>query len=95
MGEWAYIASFGKQSLNDDNLGFAIFYKKKQLKALTEDAINHLVVLQAENGYAEYYFMASWEMDWDSAKDRASFLKGVEEQLNRLNGEVEVKVKRR
>jgi hypothetical protein len=95
MGEWAYIASFGKQSLNDDNLGFAIFYKKKQLKALTEDAINHLVVLQPENGYTEYYFMASWEMDWDSAKDRASFLKGVEEQLNRLNGEVEVKVKRR
>lgn len=94
-GEWAYIATFGKQSLNDDNLGFAIFYKKKQLKALTEDAINHLVVLQAENGYTEYYFMASWEMDWDSAKDRASFLKGVEEQLNRLNGEVEVKVKRR
>jgi len=39
--------------------------------------------------------MASWKMDWDSAKDRASFLKGVEEQLNRLNGEVEVKVKRR
>ena len=28
MGEWAYIASFGKQSLNDDNLGFAIFIRK-------------------------------------------------------------------
>ena len=94
-GEWAYIATFGKQSLNDDNLGFAVFYKKKQLKTITEDAINHLVVLQPENGFVEYYFMASWQMDWESAKTRTLFLNGVEEQLVRLNSEIQIKVKRR
>lgn len=94
-GEWAYIATYGKQSLNDDSLGFAIFYKKNQLKSLSEDAINHLVVLQPANGYAEYYFMASWEMDWEPATNKTAFLKGVEEQLARLNSRVEVKIKRR
>ncbi|NLO70869.1 MAG: DUF4861 domain-containing protein [Porphyromonadaceae bacterium] len=94
-GEWAYIATYGLQSLNDDNLGFAIFYKKKQLKTLTEDAINHLVVLQPDNGYVEYYFMASWEMDWEPANNKAAFLKGVDEQLVRLNSDVDIKVKRR
>ena len=94
-GEWAYIATYGKQSLNDDSLGFAIFYRKNQLKSLSEDAINHLVVLQPANGYAEYYFMASWEMDWVSAKTKTLFLKGVEEQLIRLNSKVQVSIRKK
>lgn len=94
-GEWTYIATFGKQSLNDDNMGLAIFYKKKQLKLLTEDDLNCLVVLLPEKGYAEYYFMVTWEMEWETIKDKATFINAVTEQLNRLNHSVSVTVKKR
>lgn len=91
-GEWAYIATFGKQSLNDDNMGLAVFYKKKQLKTLAEDELNHLVVLMPENGYAEYYFMVTWELEWDSVKDMAAFQEKVDEVLQQLNNSIGVKI---
>ena len=84
-GDWAYIATFGKQSLNNDVMGLAVFYKKKQLKMLTEDDLNHLVVLTPENGYVEYYFMATWELEWEPVKDRDAFLKAIQEELNKIN----------
>lgn len=85
-GDWAYIATFGKQSLNNDNMGLAVFYKKKQLKMLTEDDLNHLVVLTPENGYVEYYFMATWELEWQPVKNITDFMNALDEELIRLNG---------
>ncbi len=91
-GEWAYIATFGKQSLNNDNMGLAVFYKKKQLKTLTEDELNHLVVLQPDKGYAEYYFMVTWELEWDPVPDKNTFLKYTDEVLRKLNHPLVVKI---
>ena len=85
-GDWAYIATFGKQSLNNDNMGLAVFYKKKQLKMLTEDDLNHLVVLTSENGYVEYYFMATWELEWQPVNNITDFMNALDEELIRLNG---------
>ena len=85
-GDWAYIATFGKQSLNNDNMGLADFYKKKQLKMLTEDDLNHLVVLTPENGYVEYYFMATWELEWQPVNNITDFMNALDEELIRLNG---------
>lgn len=85
-GDWAYIATFGKQSLNNDNMGLAVFYKKKQLKMLTEDDLNHLVVLTPENGYVEYYFMATWELEWQPVNNITDFMNALDEELIRLNG---------
>ena len=84
-GDWAYIATFGKQSLNNDEMGLAVFYKKKKLKMLTEDDLNHLVVPTPEKGYVEYYFMATWELEWEPVKDRDAFLKAIQEELNKIN----------
>ena len=85
-GDWAYIATFGKQSLNNDNMGLAVFYKKKQLKMLTEDDLNHLVVLTPENGYVEYYFMATWELECQPVNNITDFMNALDEELIRLNG---------
>ena len=85
-GDWAYFATFGKQSLNNDNMGLAVFYKKKQLKMLTEDDLNHLVVLTPENGYVEYYFMATWELEWQPVNNITDFMNALDEELIRLNG---------
>lgn len=87
-GEWGYIATFGKQSLNKDMQGLAIFYRKKQLKELTEDELNHLVILSPNNGYTEYYFMPTWELDKEPVKTKEDFLKCIDDVLNRLNNKI-------
>jgi hypothetical protein len=89
-GEWSYFATFGKQSLNNDMQGLAIFYRTKQLKEFTGDDLNHVVVLTPENGYVEYYFMPTWEMDKEPVKTKDDFMKCINEVLNRLNETVSV-----
>lgn len=92
-GEWGYIATFGQQSLNKDMQGLSIFYKKKQLKEVTKDKLNHLVVLSLDNGYAEYYFMPTWELEKEPVKTKDDFMKCIHEVLNRLNNNIIYKLK--
>ncbi|HOV71501.1 MAG TPA: DUF4861 family protein, partial [Dysgonamonadaceae bacterium] len=92
-GEWSYIATFGKQSLNNDMMGLAVFYKSKQLEKITEDPLNHVIILKPENGYVDYYFMPTWELDWEPVKDKATFENCINEVLNRLNHPVSVTIK--
>lgn len=88
--EWSYIATFGKQSLNKDMQGLALFARTKQIKQITEDDLNHVVVLAPENGYVEYYFMPTWELDKEPVKDEAAFMKCIDEVLNRLNSKINI-----
>jgi hypothetical protein len=93
-GEWAYIATFGKQSLNSDMAGLALFYRKKQLKEITEDKLNHVVVLKPEKNYADYYIMATWELDWEHIVTKGDFQRCIDEVLNRLNNNILITVKK-
>jgi hypothetical protein len=84
-GEWSYIATFGKQSLNDDNMGLALFVRTQNIREITEDKLNHVVLLHSENGYVEYYFMPTWELDWEPVVTKDDFINCINEVLNRLN----------
>lgn len=82
---WGYLALYGKQSLANDNLGIAIFYKKKDLIEITQDGVSEIVKLKPNNGKIEYYFCAAWEQEPDGIKTQDEFekyLKGVVEELN-------------
>jgi hypothetical protein len=88
-GEWSYIASFGKQSLNNDMMGLAVFFRTKQLVEITKDTKNHVVVLKPdEKGYVDYYCMPTWELDWEPVVDRSGFQKCIDEVFNRLNNKI-------
>lgn len=91
--KWSYIASFGLQSLNKDMQGLAIFVRTKQVKEITSDDLNHVVVLKPENGYVEYYFMPTWELDKEPVKTKEDFMKCIDEVLNRLNNNINVTIK--
>lgn len=54
-GDWSYIATFGKQSDIKDEMGMVIFYRNSALIELSEDAHNHLILLQPDNGKLDYY----------------------------------------
>lgn len=89
--EWSYIATFGKQSLNDDMMGLAVFVRTKQVQKIAGDELNHLVILNPENGYVDYYFMPTWQMDWEPVVTKDDFMKCINEVLVRLNNPVIVK----
>jgi hypothetical protein len=92
-GAWGYIATFGQQSLNNDLMGLALFYRKDQLKEIQEDHLNHVVVLTSRNGEVEYYFMPTWELDWEPVRTSADFQRCINEVMNRLNQPVRVEIR--
>lgn len=90
--EWSYIATFGKQSLNNDMQGLVVFARTKQIKEITSDELNHLLVLTPVNNYVEYYFMPTWELDNEPVVTKADFEKCIVEVLNRLNSKINITV---
>lgn len=71
---WSYIANYGKQSLNDDNLGMAVLYKKGDLIKITEDEHSHVIVLKPANNKITYYFLAAWEQEPGGITNEEEFL---------------------
>ncbi|WP_183305925.1 DUF4861 family protein [Dysgonomonas hofstadii] len=90
--EWSYIATFGKQSLNNDMQGLVVFARTKQIKEITGDDLNHVIVLKPENGYTEYYFMPTWELDKEPVKTKEDMQRCIDEVMNRLNNKVTYKI---
>ncbi|MBF7073666.1 DUF4861 family protein [Glaciecola sp. MH2013] len=87
IGKWCYRASFGKQSLNDDNLGLALFYECRQSKL--DNDLNIAVSINASE--AHYYFLAAWEAENKMFSDMQGFVKYLNEVQNNLNNPILVK----
>ena len=82
---WAYIALYGKQSLAGDNLGTAILFDTKQLIEITEDELNHVVVMKPESQRVTYYFLAAWEQEPTGIKSKQAFLDYLDNTLMEFN----------
>lgn len=90
-GDWSYMASYGKQSLNDDNLGMFIFYKTSDLIELQQDEYSHVLVLKLDNKYLDYFYGAIWEDDVDNISSRIEFLNYLNKILFQLNNPINIK----
>ncbi len=44
--QYSYLATYGKQSLNNDLLGMAVIFKRGKLQTLTADANSHVAVME-------------------------------------------------
>lgn len=89
-GEWVYLATYGKQSLAEDNLGMAVLYKNSDLLEIVEDSLSHIVVLKPGQGELVYYFLAAWEKEADGIKIEKEFIKYLEQVIAELNSPIEV-----
>ncbi len=89
-GAWAYLASWGKQSLANDNLGMAIIYRTAEKQQVTEDEFSHVVVLTPQNQKLSYYFLAAWEQEKEGIKTQDMFEEYLEKTLASLNQPLEV-----
>jgi len=88
--KWNYIALWGKQSLMGDNLGTALFFRNADLIEISDDELNHLVILKPEAGKLNYYFAAAWEGEPDGVKTRAEFVDYLDQTVQELNVPIKV-----
>jgi hypothetical protein len=84
-GDWHYLATWGRQSLNNDLLGMAVFYKVADLIEITEDEDSHVIVLVPDSKDLTYYFSAVWEEDPSQIKTIVAFREYLQHERNRLN----------
>jgi len=62
---WSYMASFGPQSLFNDNLGMVVLFKKKDLVEQTEDENSYVLVMKPRGTTLSYAFGALWSGEPD------------------------------
>lgn len=82
---WAYMATWGCQSLNNDSLGIAILYNTANLERITEDPVNHIVVLKPENHMLHYNLLAAWEKEPGGLKTKTGFIAYLNSLVDLLN----------
>jgi hypothetical protein len=84
-GDWAYLATFGKQSLADDSLGMAILYRTSDWMQFGDDGLSHVVVLNSSQDRLSYYFLAAWEKELQGIQNQESFVQYLDESVSLLD----------
>ena len=57
---WSYMATFGPQTLFDDNLGMVVLFSKIDFVSQTRDESSHVLVMQPRGNNLSYAFGALW-----------------------------------
>ena len=91
--QYTYLASYGAQSLNNDQLGMALFFKRGKVKTITADDHSHVVVLDTSGEQVDYYLAAAWQGEPNGIKDSASFKTWLAQQIERLTMTPRVRIK--
>ena len=86
-GEWAYIATYGAQTLvnDEDKLGMAIFYKTDEVQEQVEGPDDHLVVFEPTAETVTYYFLGAWDQEKDGIQDKETFIADLDSKLETLD----------
>jgi len=89
---WAYLATYGLQSLNSDNLGLVIFFKPADVAGFATDEYSEFVKLKIQDNGAEYYFAATWSGEPGGIQNETQFLAYIKQVSAELSAPVKVKV---
>ncbi|WP_335964430.1 DUF4861 family protein [Galbibacter sp. PAP.153] len=84
-GNWAYMATYGTQTLVPDKLGMAIFYKTTDIENEVEGPDDHLLVFKPTTNAISYYFLGAWEKEKDGITNQADFIEYINGILETLN----------
>jgi hypothetical protein len=82
--KWAYIATYGTQSLVPDQLGMAIFYQTNSVDNLVDAEFDHLLLFKPTTKVVDFYFLGAWEQEPNGIKSKEAFVKYLEERLKTL-----------
>ena len=84
-GEWTAFGDWGKQSLNNDNLGLVVIVKNSSIVDFKTDSKNYVVILKPENNQASWYFGSAWELEANAITSKDQFEAYIKKELNLLN----------
>lgn len=87
-GRYSWLATWGVQSLNNDQLGMAILFEREALITATQDSQSHVVVLRPESNRLHYYFLAAWEGEPGGITSEQAFATELAAVAARLNNPV-------
>jgi hypothetical protein len=82
--KWAYLATYGTQSLVPDQLGMAIFYQVNTIQSVVDAEFDHLLVFKPTTQIVDYYFLGAWEQEPKGIKTKEEFLNYLEKKLQLL-----------
>ena len=80
---WSYMASFGKQTLFEDNLGMVVMFRKKDLLEQTRDENSYVLVMQPRGKELSYAFGAFWSGEEGGVQTRGELEAALETELER------------
>ena len=83
--KWGYIATYGKQTLFDDNLGMAIFYKVENAEKVYKGKNDYLIQFKPSKEKITFYFLGAWEKEVNGIKTEKEFYEYLDNSLNKLN----------
>ncbi|WP_149304030.1 DUF4861 family protein [Pareuzebyella sediminis] len=84
-GGWAYIATYGEQTLVPDKLGMALFYRKKDVEKMVDGEFDHLLQFKPTTEPISYYFLGAWEQEKNGITNRQQFKDYLETLLTDFN----------
>jgi len=84
--KWAYIATYGKQTLviPPDNLGMVLFYKLNEVAEQKMGIHDHLVIFKPSTNPLTYYFLGAWEQEINGIKTQEAFIQDLDAKLEVL-----------
>ncbi len=82
---YSYLATYGPQSLAEDNLGIAIIYPTVQLTQATEDDLSHILVFDSSSKKLSYYFLAAWEQEPGGITSKEEFKAYLDLEILKLS----------
>ena len=83
--KWAYLATYGAQTLVPDKLGMAIFYEIKTIESEVDAEFDHLLIFKPTTKPTSFYFLGAWEQEVNGIKSKEDFVKYLDEKLAILN----------
>jgi hypothetical protein len=83
--KWAYMATYGAQSLVPDNLGLAIFYETGTVESIVDTELDYLLVFKPRTKPTSFYFLGAWEQEPNGIKTKEAFLSYLDQKLAALN----------
>ena len=83
--KWAYLATYGTQSLVPDKLGMAIFYEISTIENIADTDLDYLLVFKPTTKANSFYLLGAWEQEKDGIKTKEEFVKYLDERLEVLN----------
>ena len=83
--KWAYIATYGVQTLVPDNLGMAIFYEVSTTNNVFKGDYDYLIEFKPTTNPIDFYFLGAWEQEKDGIKTKEEFITYLNDKLTELN----------